>query len=82
MFPTQAAQTKNTHQFATTTVTFRVQVHSLHAPEFQKALYEGLITSVGSMAMDLTNKDQPLQIIATDEDYIGAGVNHFTIPSG
>ncbi|XP_032401511.1 cadherin-related family member 5-like [Xiphophorus hellerii] len=68
-----AAQTKNTHQFATTTVTFRVQVHSLHAPEFQKALYEGLITSVGSMAMDLTNKDQPLQIIATDEDYIGAG---------
>ncbi|XP_014823501.1 PREDICTED: cadherin-related family member 5-like isoform X1 [Poecilia mexicana] len=68
-----AAQTKNTHQLATTTVTISVQVKSLHAPEFQKTQYEALITSVGSMAMDLTNKDQPLQIIATDEDYIGAG---------
>ncbi|XP_054890702.1 cadherin-related family member 5-like isoform X2 [Poeciliopsis prolifica] len=68
-----AAQSKNTHQFATTTVTIRVLVKSLHAPEFQKPQYEGLITSVGSMALDLTNKDQPLHIIATDEDYIGAG---------
>uniref|UniRef100_A0A096LXA9 Cadherin-related family member 5b n=1 Tax=Poecilia formosa TaxID=48698 RepID=A0A096LXA9_POEFO len=68
-----AAQTKNTHQLATTTVTISVRVTSLHAPEFQKTQYEALITSVGSMAMDLTNKDQPLQIIATDEDYIGAG---------
>ncbi|XP_043979963.1 cadherin-related family member 5-like isoform X1 [Gambusia affinis] len=68
-----AAQMKNIHQLATTTVTLNVQVKSLHPPEFQKARYEGLITSVGSMAMDLTIKDQPLRIIATDEDYIGVG---------
>ncbi|KAM4734529.1 cadherin-related family member 5 [Anableps anableps] len=68
-----AAQKTNTHQLATTTVTISVQVKSLHAPKFQKPQYEGLITSVGSMAMDLTNKDEPLQILATDEDYSGTG---------
>ncbi|XP_047236857.1 cadherin-related family member 5-like isoform X2 [Girardinichthys multiradiatus] len=68
-----AAQRINSHQFSTTTVTITVQVKSFHVPKFQKPQYEGLITSVGSMAMDPTNKDQPLQILATDEDYSGTG---------
>ncbi|KAM4554489.1 uncharacterized protein V3H82_018718 [Fundulus diaphanus] len=68
-----AAQKINPHQFATTSVTISVLVKSLHAPKFQKPQYEGLIASVGSMALDLTNKDQPLQILATDQDYSGTG---------
>uniref|UniRef100_A0AAX7U193 Cadherin domain-containing protein n=1 Tax=Astatotilapia calliptera TaxID=8154 RepID=A0AAX7U193_ASTCA len=75
-----ASQKVNTHQFATTTITISVQVKSLHPPKFQKDHYEGVISSVGAMAMDLTNKDTPLQIIATDEDYAAtAGLNpHIT----
>ncbi|XP_063336397.1 cadherin-related family member 5 [Pelmatolapia mariae] len=75
-----ASQKVNTHQFATTTITISVQVKSLHLPKFQKDQYEGVISSVGAMAMDLTNKDTPLQIIATDEDYAAtAGLNpHIT----
>lgn len=72
-FSPQAAQKINTHQFATTTVTFSVLVKTLHPPRFQKPLYEGIITEVGQMAMDLKNKDEPLQILATDDDY-GIGV--------
>ncbi|XP_014194258.1 cadherin-related family member 5 isoform X2 [Haplochromis burtoni] len=75
-----ASQKVNTHQFATTTITISVHVESLHPPKFQKDQYEGVISSVGAMAIDLTNKDTPLQIIATDDDYTAtAGLNpHIT----
>ncbi|XP_078023746.1 cadherin-related family member 5 isoform X2 [Epinephelus lanceolatus] len=68
-----AAQRINSHQFATTTVTVSVQVKSLHPPQFQRPQYEGVITAVGVMAMDPTNKDEPLRIRATDEDYATTG---------
>ncbi|XP_023122440.2 cadherin-related family member 5 isoform X2 [Amphiprion ocellaris] len=68
-----AAQAINSYQFATTTVTISVQVKSLHPPVFQEPLYEGLATSTGTMVMDLMNKDQPLRILATDEDYAATG---------
>ncbi|KAM4573903.1 uncharacterized protein PAE49_008618 [Odontesthes bonariensis] len=68
-----AAQSINTHQFATTTVMISVQVKSLHPPQFRRPQYEALVTSVGNMAMDLNNKDEPLQILATDEDYAATG---------
>ncbi|XP_038136396.1 cadherin-related family member 5-like [Cyprinodon tularosa] len=68
-----ATQKINTNQFATTTVTISVLVKSLHSPKFEKPLYEGLISSVGSMAMDRNNKDQPLRVSALDEDYAGTG---------
>lgn len=74
VFLSQASQKVNTHQFATTTITISVQVESLHPPKFQKDHYEGVISSVGAVAMDLTNKDTPLQIIATDEDYAATAV--------
>ncbi|XP_069384916.1 cadherin-related family member 5-like isoform X2 [Paralichthys olivaceus] len=61
-----AAQRRNSHQFASTAVTISVQVKSLHPPQFQKPLYEGVISSIGSMAMD---GDKPLYIHATDADY-------------
>ncbi|XP_059191774.1 cadherin-related family member 5 [Centropristis striata] len=68
-----AAQKTNSHQFATTTVTIDVQVKSLHAPQFQRPQYEAVVTGVGSMAMDPKNKDEPLKILATDEDFAGVG---------
>ncbi|XP_070764242.1 cadherin-related family member 5 [Enoplosus armatus] len=68
-----AAQRRNSYQFATTTVTVNVQVKSLHLPRFQRPQYEGVITAVGAMAMDLKNKDEPLQIVATDDDYAATG---------
>ncbi|XP_050929237.1 LOW QUALITY PROTEIN: cadherin-related family member 5 [Lates calcarifer] len=68
-----AAQKVNSFQFATTTVTISVQVKSLHPPQFQKPRYEGVITSMGSMAMDPTNEDKPLRILATDDDYTATG---------
>ncbi|XP_008276230.1 cadherin-related family member 5 [Stegastes partitus] len=68
-----AAQAINSHQFATTTVTISVQVKSLHPPKFQKPRYEGVATSIGTMVMDVMNKDQPLQILVTDEDYAATG---------
>ncbi|CAK6981926.1 cadherin-related family member 5 [Scomber scombrus] len=64
-----AAQKINTYQFATTSLTISVQVKSLHPPEFQKSRYEGVVSSVGTIAVDPTNKDEPLQIIAIDKDY-------------
>lgn len=72
-FP-QATQKTNTHQFATATVTFSVLEESDHRPRFQKPRYEGIITEVGQMAMDQKNKDEPLQILALDDDYVGTGV--------
>ncbi|KAG7521723.1 cadherin-related family member 5-like [Solea senegalensis] len=61
-----AAQKKNRNQFATTTVTISVLLKSDFRPQFQKSSYKGLITKVGSMAMD---NDKPLIIHATDKDY-------------
>ncbi|XP_058501242.1 cadherin-related family member 5-like isoform X2 [Solea solea] len=61
-----AAQKKNRNQFATTTVTISVLLKSDFRPQFQKSSYKGLITKVGSMAMD---NDKPLFIHATDKDY-------------
>ncbi|XP_062276647.1 cadherin-related family member 5 [Scomber scombrus] len=68
-----AAQKINTYQFATTSLTISVQVKSLHPPEFQKSRYEGVVSSVGTIAVDPTNKDEPLQIIAIDKDYAATG---------
>lgn len=68
----KAAQKNNVDQFATTQVVISVQVKSLHVPQFQKPLYEGLITSMGSVAVDQDKK--ALQILATDEDYAGVQV--------
>lgn len=56
-------------QFATTQVGIRVQEKSLHLPQFQRPLYEGLITSMGSVALDLQDDKKALRILATDEDY-------------
>ncbi|KAF0040326.1 hypothetical protein F2P81_006224 [Scophthalmus maximus] len=61
-----AIQKLNSHQFATTTVTIRVKVKSLHPPQFQKSQYRGVITSMGTRAMD---GDKPLYIHATDQDF-------------
>ncbi|XP_041852144.1 cadherin-related family member 5 isoform X2 [Melanotaenia boesemani] len=66
---TLASQKFSSHQFATSTVTISVQVKSLHPPKFQRPRYEALITSVGSMAKDLKNTEESLQILATDDDY-------------
>ncbi|XP_039663432.1 cadherin-related family member 5 isoform X2 [Perca fluviatilis] len=68
-----AAQRTNSYQFATTSVTVSVQVKSFHPPKFQSPHYEGVITAVGVMAMDPKNKDQPLRILATDDDYNATG---------
>ncbi|XP_028287323.1 cadherin-related family member 5 isoform X2 [Parambassis ranga] len=67
-----AAQKLNNFQFATTTVTISVQQKSLHPPQFEKTQYEGLITSMGQMAVN-SKKNEPLQITAKDEDYVGTG---------
>ncbi|XP_070686551.1 cadherin-related family member 5 [Pempheris klunzingeri] len=68
-----AAQKRSSYQFATTTVTISVQMKSLHPPQFQRPQYEAVVTGVGTMAMDPKNKDKPLQIIATDDDYMATG---------
>ncbi|XP_068168760.1 cadherin-related family member 5-like [Antennarius striatus] len=68
-----AAQRVNSYQFATTTVIISVQRRSRHPPRFQKRLYEALITGVGVKAVDAKNKDEPLLIVATDEDYAATG---------
>ncbi|KAE8296633.1 Cadherin-related family member 5 [Larimichthys crocea] len=68
---TVLATQRDNNKFTTTTVTISVQVKSLHPPKFQKSQYEGIISAVGKMAMDPNNKDQPLIILATDDDYAG-----------
>lgn len=73
----QAAQKVNSHQFTTTTITISVQVKSLHPPQFKQPAYEAIITAAGAMAMDMNNKDQPLRIVATDDDYTATGVNTY-----
>ena len=66
----------NINQFSTTTVSVNVQVKSLHRPKFQKSQYAGVVTRVGSMASDPNNKDEPLMMLATDDDYAATGVKH------
>ncbi|KAI3370584.1 hypothetical protein L3Q82_007152 [Scortum barcoo] len=68
-----AAQKVNAYQFATTTVTIDVQVESLHRPQFQRSQYDGVVSTVGTMAVDPKNKDEPLVILATDDDYASTG---------
>ncbi|XP_061628637.1 cadherin-related family member 5-like isoform X1 [Phyllopteryx taeniolatus] len=68
-----AAQTPSSFQFATTSLMVSVQVKSLHKPQFQRPQYQGVVSSVGAMATDPTNKDEPLQIVALDEDYASMG---------
>lgn len=63
-------------QYALAPVTITVKRKSLHPPRFQKTRYEAVVTGVGVMAMDANNKDEPLQIIATDDDYAATGVEH------
>ncbi|KAM7415376.1 hypothetical protein PAMA_019957 [Pampus argenteus] len=68
-----AAQETNSYQFATTSVTVSVLVKTIHPPQFEKPQYEGVVSSVGTMALDPKNMDKPLQIIALDEDYAATG---------
>ncbi|XP_037109752.1 cadherin-related family member 5-like isoform X2 [Syngnathus acus] len=68
-----AAQTPSSSQFATTSLTLSVRVKSLHKPKLQRAEYQGVISSAGAMATDPTNKDEPLEIVAFDEDYASVG---------
>ncbi|CAN9499020.1 unnamed protein product [Ophioblennius macclurei] len=69
----RAAQATNSYQFATTTVVITVQVKSLHPPQFESARYEGIIRSAGGMAMNVADTNNPLRIVATDQDYEAAG---------
>lgn len=72
-FLPQAAQKINTLQVSSTSVTINVLVESLHLPTFQSPRYQGTVTGVGNMAMDM--KNEPLQFLATDADYAATGVN-------
>eukprot|EP00066_Takifugu_rubripes_P016645 XP_011605911.1 PREDICTED: cadherin-related family member 5-like [Takifugu rubripes] len=66
-----AAQKINTFQVSSTSVTINVLVESLHLPTFQSPRYQGTVTGVGIMAMDM--KNEPLQFLATDADYAATG---------
>ncbi|XP_063756733.1 cadherin-related family member 5 isoform X2 [Eleginops maclovinus] len=68
-----ARQMTNAYQSSSTSVTISVHVKSLHPPQFQRPEYRGVVSAVGMMAMDPDNKDQPLRIIATDDDYAATG---------
>ncbi|KAF3843899.1 hypothetical protein F7725_015947, partial [Dissostichus mawsoni] len=68
-----AAQSTNLFQSSSTSLSIRVQVKSLHPPQFQRPQYRGVVSAVGSMAMDPENKDQPLRFLATDQDYTATG---------
>ncbi|XP_061896700.1 cadherin-related family member 5 isoform X3 [Entelurus aequoreus] len=68
-----AAQTPSSSQFSTTSLTISVQIKSLHRPQFQRVEYEGVVSSVGAMATDPANMDEPLRLIALDEDYAALG---------
>ncbi|CAL8292966.1 unnamed protein product [Boreogadus saida] len=65
-----AAQTVNSFQFATTTVTIQVVTKSLHEPVFEGAPYSGVVSGLGSMVFKSTD-NTPLIIQATDEDFLG-----------
>ncbi|XP_077601079.1 cadherin-related family member 5-like isoform X1 [Stigmatopora nigra] len=64
-----AAQTPTSSQFATTSLTISVVVQSNHKPKFERPSYQSVVSSVGAMATDPDNDDEPLQIVALDEDY-------------
>ncbi|XP_077452056.1 cadherin-related family member 5-like isoform X5 [Stigmatopora argus] len=64
-----AAQTPTSSQFATTSFTVSVVVQSNHKPKFERPSYQSVVSSVGAMATDPNNDDEPLQIVALDEDY-------------
>ncbi|KAK5927460.1 hypothetical protein CgunFtcFv8_012616 [Champsocephalus gunnari] len=68
-----AAQSTNLFQSSSTSLSIRVQVKSLHPPQLQRTQYRGIVSAVGSMAIDAENKDQPLRILATDQDYTATG---------
>ncbi|KAI9547491.1 hypothetical protein NQZ68_017044 [Dissostichus eleginoides] len=68
-----AAQSTNLFQSSSTSLSIRVQVKSLHPPQLQRPQYRGVVSAVGSMAMDPENKDQPLRFLATDQDYTATG---------
>ncbi|XP_033982678.1 cadherin-related family member 5-like isoform X2 [Trematomus bernacchii] len=68
-----AAQSTNLFQSSSTSLSIRVQVKSLHPPQLQRTQYRGVVSAVGSMAMDPENKDLPLRFLATDQDYAATG---------
>ncbi|XP_034094397.1 cadherin-related family member 5-like [Gymnodraco acuticeps] len=68
-----AAQSTNLFQSSSTSLSIRVQVKSLHPPQLQRSQYRGVVSTVGSMAIDPENKDQPLRFLATDQDYNATG---------
>ncbi|KAJ4937745.1 hypothetical protein JOQ06_002376, partial [Pogonophryne albipinna] len=68
-----AAQSTNLFQSSSTSLSIRVQVKSLHPPQLQRTQYRGVVSAVGSMAIDPENKDQPLRFLATDQDYNATG---------
>ncbi|KAK0148130.1 Cadherin-related family member 5 [Merluccius polli] len=69
-----ATQSINSFQFSRTTVTIQVVPKSLHPPVFERERYSGFVSGLGSMVVDLSDKETPLMIRATDADYLG-GVN-------
>ncbi|CAL8262330.1 unnamed protein product [Merluccius merluccius] len=69
----EATQTINSFQFSRTTVTIQVVPMSLHPPVFERERYSGFVSGLGSMVVDLSDKETPLMIRATDADYIGKG---------
>ncbi|KAJ0069254.1 hypothetical protein NL108_003173, partial [Boleophthalmus pectinirostris] len=73
-----ATQALNAHQFATTSLT--VLAKSLHAPQFEKTLYEAMVKGVGTLALDAADNNKVLQILAKDEDYAADnGINPFIV---
>lgn len=67
--PSQANQEVNVHQFAVTTVSINVLTRSAHKPQFPMTLYEGIVTTMGTMAENKNDMGKLLRILATDEDY-------------
>lgn len=65
----QANQEVNVHQFAVTSVSIAVLARSAHKPQFPMSLYEGIITTMGTMAENKNDVGTLLRILATDEDY-------------
>ncbi|KAJ0029326.1 hypothetical protein NQD34_004323 [Periophthalmus magnuspinnatus] len=68
-----ATQAVNSHQFATTSVMINVLASNLHPPQFEKELYDAVVTGVGTIAMDAADTNNVVTILAKDEDYTPAG---------
>ncbi|XP_033824473.1 cadherin-related family member 5-like isoform X1 [Periophthalmus magnuspinnatus] len=68
-----ATQAVNSHQFATTSVMINVLASNLHPPQFEKELYDAVVTGVGTIAMDAADTNNVVKILAKDEDYTPAG---------